>query len=328
MRPLLQNILTVEAFLVAGTAINKAEGNPGQGIHEDDFNPLCALSDELKKSEGYAKHLISELDTAASVGIKQALRLKIYAETLSTTAQRTKLRTLANAYLDYSFAEFSTGYDSCKTALKYTAATNYVSGGIDAVMDLLISAEASAGSGTCTRQGGAASSSAKTKSNLNPACTARYTKDRPHDPSAKPEVANIKLSEATGNALSSNGHETCALTSASSDCLFHSAHVHAGTISFLGGLVGLKKTGLETKAFDPTTANEQTHLALFTAKTSLQTLTGLEGKVNPDAGNKSTEQLEALSTLATHAVASQGKKDSDGAELKTQEFGDAGDKIN
>nr|AGH61189.1 variant surface glycoprotein 633 [Trypanosoma brucei] len=329
MRYLLQTILTVAAFLVAAAAIQKAEGNPGQGIHEDDFNPLCVVSDELKKSEGYAKHLISELDAEASAGLQQALRLKIYAETLSITEQRTKLRTLASVYLDYSLTEFSKGAGNCKTALKYTAAANYVAAGVDAVMDLLIGAEAGkAGTGACTRTGTATSSSAKTKSNLNPACTARYASDREHNPSAKPVVTNIKLSAATGKELSSTGHETCTLTSTQSDCLFHSTHVNAGRISFLDGLVGLKKNGLTTKAFDPSAATEQTHLALFTAKTALQTLNGLEGKAGAAAGNKSAEQLAALATLATHAAASQGKKDSDGAELKTQEFGERGAKIN
>nr|APD74492.1 variant surface glycoprotein 1125.3128 [Trypanosoma brucei] len=197
-------------------------------------------------------------------------------------------------------------------------------------MDLLIGAEAGAagGTGACTRTGAATSSTAKPKSQLNPACTARYTKDRPHNPSAKPEAANIKLSGAPGTALSASGHDTCALTSTQSDCLFHSTHVNAGRISFLDSLVGLKKNGLTTKAFDPSAATEQTHLALFTAKTALQTLNGLEDKAGAAAGNKSTEQLAALATLATHAAPSQGKKDSDGAELKTQEFGETGAKIN
>ncbi|EAN80649.1 variant surface glycoprotein (VSG), putative [Trypanosoma equiperdum] len=330
MRSLLQIFLTVAASLVAGAAIQKAEAAAGQGIHEEDFNPLCAVSDELKKSEGYAKHLISELDAAASVGINQALRLKIYAETLSTATQRTKLRTLANAYIDYCIAEFTDTVNNCQTALGYTAATNYVAAGVDAVMDLLIGAEAGAAgaNGACTRTGDATSSTAKTKSQLNAACTERYKADRPHNPAKKPTAANVRLAPRSGTALTSTNHQTCALTSTQSDCLFHSGHVNTRTIDFLDGLVGLKKDGLKTKAFDPSTAQEATHLALFTEKTALQTLNAIEGKAGAAAGNKSTEQLATLSTLASRAAASQEKKDSEGAELKTQEFGDAGSKIN
>nr|APD73588.1 variant surface glycoprotein 1125.1371 [Trypanosoma brucei] len=329
MRSLVQIFLTVAAFLVAAAVIHKAEAAAGQGIHENNFNPLCAVLDEPKKSEGYTKHLILELDAAASVALKQALKLRIYAETIPAAAQRINMRNLSDAYQDYSIAEFSAGFRNCQTVVHYKAAANYMAGGVDTVIDLLFGAEAAqAGSGTCTRTGSTASSTPKTKSQLKTACTARYNSDRQHDPAKKPAVTNLRLTAGCRTTLTTRNNETCALTCDNTDCLFHLSHVHTGAIEFLGGLIGFKKDGLATKAFDPATAEETIHLALFAEKTALQILNGLEGKAGAAAGNKSTEQIEALSTLANHAAASQGKNDKEGAELKTQEFGDTGDKIN